>query len=143
MPNVAALLKEEITRLARREVRVETTKLAKASATYRHDIATLKRRIAELEREVGRLSKAANRQAPGQASTDGRQVRYSAKNLAALRKKLDLSAVQMGKLLLGVSAQTVRNYEKGDTRPGKEAILAIAQLRRMGKREVAELLAAL
>ena len=36
MPNMAAVLKEEISRLARREIRSETTSLKKASTQYKH-----------------------------------------------------------------------------------------------------------
>ena len=48
MSNIAAALKAEIIRLARRELRDETAKLKKASAHYRSDIAALKRRSAEM-----------------------------------------------------------------------------------------------
>ena len=50
MPDIAAVLKEEIARLARKEVRSQTEGLKKASAQYRRDIAALKRQVAELER---------------------------------------------------------------------------------------------
>ena len=43
MPNLAAALKEEIARLARREINRETATLQNQSAQYRRDIAALKR----------------------------------------------------------------------------------------------------
>jgi len=43
MANIASLLKSEISRIARKEVRAETQTLKKASAQYRSDIAALKR----------------------------------------------------------------------------------------------------
>jgi hypothetical protein len=52
MPNIATILKEEIARVARKEVRRETTALKKAAATYRSEIAALKRRAAETERQL-------------------------------------------------------------------------------------------
>ena len=45
MPNVAALLKEEITRLSRKEVRRQLAGMKKASAQYRRHIAALRRQI--------------------------------------------------------------------------------------------------
>ena len=52
MPNIATVLKEEILRLARKEVRRQTSVLRKASAQYRKDIAVMKRQISSLQRKV-------------------------------------------------------------------------------------------
>ena len=54
MPNIAAVLKEEIARVARKELRGDTARFKKASAQYRSDIAALKRRITELEKQLGK-----------------------------------------------------------------------------------------
>jgi len=48
MANLASMLKEEIQRLARKEVRKETKALQQAVSRYRTDIAALKRENAEL-----------------------------------------------------------------------------------------------
>jgi len=45
MPNLAATLKSEIARLARKEARNLTESLRKANAQYRRDVAELKRRV--------------------------------------------------------------------------------------------------
>ena len=55
MPNIATILKAEITRLARKEVRGATEPLKKAVAAYRTEIAALKKRADSLERELTRL----------------------------------------------------------------------------------------
>jgi len=52
MPNIAAVFKEEIVRLARKEIRRQTNFLRKASAQYRKDIAEMKRRVSDLQRRV-------------------------------------------------------------------------------------------
>ncbi len=39
MPSIAAMLKQEITRLARREVKAQTKAIRKANAQYRRDVA--------------------------------------------------------------------------------------------------------
>jgi hypothetical protein len=46
MPNIASLLKAEISRVARKEIRAEITALRKAATTHRSEIAALKRRAA-------------------------------------------------------------------------------------------------
>jgi DNA-binding XRE family transcriptional regulator len=141
MPNIGSLLKEEIARLARRELRNETAQLKKASARHRAEIAALKRRIAALEKQ---LARALRRPAspPGDApEPQGRSgPRYSAKGLPRLREKLGVSAAQLGRLL-SVSAQTIYNWEAGKTRPRPAQIAALAALRGIGKREAAARLA--
>ena len=52
LPNSASVLKEEIARLVRRQLRGETENLKKASSCYRSEIAALKRRIEALEKHV-------------------------------------------------------------------------------------------
>lgn len=49
MPDLSSLLKAEITRLARKELRNEIGPIKKALAGYRSDIAGLKKRLRALE----------------------------------------------------------------------------------------------
>ncbi len=132
MPNIASVLKEEIARVARKEVRSETETLKKTSGQYRSDIAALKRRVVALEKLVASLGRAKPfaPKSPEQSSP----MRYSAKGLIAQRQRLGLSGPEMA-LLLGVSAQTVYNWESGKSRPRQQQMLAIAAVREMGRRE--------
>ncbi|MES2402556.1 MAG: helix-turn-helix domain-containing protein [Pseudomonadota bacterium] len=141
--NIATALKSEISRVARKEVRTEVSALKKASSKYRTDIAELKRRIAQLERLVGQLSKGSRKkvaEVPEGATTTA--TRYSAKNLAALRKKLDLSAADFG-LLLGVSGASIYLWEQDKTRPRPRNMPAIVALRKMSRKEALQHLATL
>ena len=52
MANFASALKEEISRIARKEVRQQTTGAAKSVAQCEREIAALKRQIAELQRKL-------------------------------------------------------------------------------------------
>ena len=135
MPNIASVLKEEIVRLARKEMRSEMEGLKKASAQFRSEIAALKRRVAALEKQVARLTKKETRRAAPETNVDATsRVRFSAKGLASKRKRLGLSAADLG-ALLGVSGQTVYHWEAGKTRPRAQQLAAIAPLRGMGKRQ--------
>jgi DNA-binding transcriptional regulator YiaG len=138
MPNIAALLKDEIARIARKEVRVQTEDVRKASAQYRSHIATLRRRIEELERELKRTRKnsARNEAAPENDDEGGTARRFSATRLAAQRRKLGLSAAEFA-ALIGVSGQSVYKWEHGEARPRARQLEAIAELRGIGKREAA------
>lgn len=137
MPNITSLLKEEISRVARKEIRVETGQLKKNSTQYRSDIAALKRRLADVERQLKKHSKG-NREAvvAGEENLQGKGFRFSAKGLAAQRQRLGLSAREVA-VLLGVSQLSVYKWEKGQARPRAKQMEAIAQLRKMGKKEAA------
>jgi len=67
-------------------------------------------------------------------------LRFRVAGFAALRKKLGLSAAEMGKLL-GVSAQSVYHWESGKTKPRASQLVAISAVRKMGKKAVAAKLA--
>jgi DNA-binding transcriptional regulator YiaG len=137
MANIASLLKTEIARVARKQVRAETSVLKKAVGTYRAEIAALKRRAQALESEIRRLSKAQARTEPVEAPTESdRKIRFTAKGLASQRKRLGLSAADCG-LLLGTSGQSIYNWEEGKARPRARFLAAIAALRTLGKKEAA------
>jgi len=140
MSNFAAQLKSEIQRLARREIRAETSSLRKSAASYRTEIAALKRRIATLEVSVKKLSKSAASPKVKPEATSA--LRWRAPGFASLRKKLDLSAGDMGKLL-GVTGATVYSWEAGKSRPRASQLAAIARVRKLGKRAAVETLATL
>lgn len=140
MPNLAALLKSEISRIARKEVRAETQAFKKASAQYRADIAALKRRIASLESSLKKLGKTGLVSRKAAEASTPQSLRFRVGGFAALRKKLGLSAAEMGQLL-GVSAQSVYHWESGKSKPRAAQLAAIAQVRKLGKREAAARLA--
>lgn len=140
MANIALVLKEEISRLARKEIRSEIEKLKKASAQYRSEIAALKRRNAALEQQVSRLGKTAPRAAQPSAEGEARaKPRFTVKGFKSMRQRLGLTAETMG-ALMGVTAQTIYNWEAGSSRPRAAQLERIAALRGMGKREVGSIL---
>jgi DNA-binding XRE family transcriptional regulator len=142
MSNFAAQLKTEISRIAKKETRTQAAVLKKAQITHRAEIADLKRRIASLEAVVRRLGKTAARPiAPPQEDDEPQGLRFRADGFASLRKKWDLSAAQMA-LLLGVSNQSVYHWETGKSKPRAAQLQAIAAVRKLGKKEVAQRLAA-
>lgn len=141
MSNFAIVLKDEIIRLARKEVRKEVEGLKKASVHYRTEIAGLKRRVADLEKQHVRLEKRTPKKVVPEAIGEGTtRHRFSAKRFAAQRQKLGVSAEAMG-TLLGVSAQSVYNWEAGKSRPRQPQLAEIAALRKLGKRQAQALLA--
>jgi DNA-binding transcriptional regulator YiaG len=143
MPNIGTLLKQEISRLCRREIRREVGTVKKASAAYRHDIAELKRQVTALERKSTVLAKrTATAVGNAPATLPDRPVRFVAKGLRSLRTRLGLSAKQLS-LLLGVSEQSVYNWETKKATPRKEQLAAIIGMRNLGKREAQQRLDAM
>lgn len=66
MANLTSVLKEEITRLARKEIKSETEALKKTASQYRSEIVDLKRRAVALEKQLTKLGKEVSRNAPPQ-----------------------------------------------------------------------------
>jgi DNA-binding transcriptional regulator YiaG len=137
MPDIASALKSEIARLARKEVRAESDSLKKASAQHRAHIAALRKKTDELERALKRASRGvATTEREDEGDTD-RNLRFRAEGFAAHRKRLGLSAREMG-LLLDASYLSVYKWESGQSRPRAKHLQAIAAVRQMGKREANE-----
>lgn len=143
MPNIASILKEEIARVARKEVRAEIAALKKSATTHRAEIAALKRRAQALEQQLRRVAKAgAKPQAAAADEASTQPLRFRATGLVSQRKRLGLSASECG-LLVGASGQSIYNWESGKARPQAKHLAALAALRTMGKKEAAARLAAL
>lgn len=144
MANIESVLKSEISRLARKEVRQEVEVLRKAVVGYRGDIAALKRRMHGLEATVRHLVKASTKaeasvpEMVAEASTQ----RFSAKALASSRKRLNLTAAEFAKLV-GSSSLSIYKWEQGKAKPRAKYLPAIAALRTIGKREAQERLLSL
>jgi DNA-binding XRE family transcriptional regulator len=134
MTTFANQLKSEIARIAKKEARTETQQLKKASAQYRSDIAALKRHIVALEATLKKLSKNQPKPVLQVEKEPATPLRFRAGGFATLRKKLDLSAEQMGKLI-GVSAQSVYHWEAEKSRPRASQLPAIAAARKLSKKE--------
>ena len=133
MSTLATVFKDEIIRLARKEVRAQVEPLRKASAGYRHQIAELKRTVAQLQRDVAAVSRAGRRVA-APSPAEQKPTRFVAKGLRTLRERLGLSPEELG-MLAGVSGQSCRNWEAKKSTPGKEHRSTLIHLRALGKRE--------
>jgi DNA-binding transcriptional regulator YiaG len=137
MPNIASVLKDEIARVARKEVRAETETLKKMSAQHRNAIAALRRQITQLEKDLRKVTRIAGQALQAKASAVASPEaaparRFSPTRLAAHRAKLGISAAAYG-TLVGVSGATIYNWEQGKGRPGKEKLELLAATRSLSK----------
>ena len=143
MPNIAVVLKEEIRRLAKKEVRAQVNSTKQAVAKHRGEIADLKRTLAKQERQIKRLQEQIRQEAESPAEEESvESVRFSARSVKAQRTRLGFSAADYGKLV-GVSSLTIYNWEKGDSRPRKAQLAALVAVRGIGKKEALAKLAEL
>jgi len=138
MLDIAKVLKDEISRLARKEVRSLIFPFTK-------QVQTLKKTIRDQNAKINAISKALSFKvdikdsgviiphlSKGEASV---KVRTSPKSIKRHRQRLKLSQRQMG-LLLGVSTLTVNKWEMGNAQPRGKNLDSFSLLRRMGFKEV-------
>lgn len=142
MPNLATILKEEITRLARKEQKGESERIQKVVSQHRSELTALKRRVTELELIGNALARKVTGKPFGEEGGVKKQTRFSSKRLQDWRKKIKLSAAGLGQLLC-VSAQTIYHWESGKSRPKGETLAALVALRTAGKRQITAKQAAL
>jgi DNA-binding transcriptional regulator YiaG len=136
MADLAATLKDEIRRLAKKEIKAQTGATKQAVAQYRREIARLKREMQEQAKKIafleGRERKRLEKPETDEALTQG--ARFSPRSVKAQRERLGFSAADYARLV-GVSPLTIYNWEHGKTRPRQEQLAALVAVRGIGKRE--------
>ena len=139
MPNI---IKDEVRRIAKREINVAVKGLKKDTARLKRSNADLKRRVARLEKTVARQRAVlgqVGRQSLQQVDRKAlEQSRFTKNTVAALRKRLSLTQGEFAKLV-GASIGSVVNWEKGAI-PRDEQKAKILGLRKLGARQVREIL---
>ncbi len=141
MPNIGAVLKEEIQRLARKEVRAAIGPLKKRVAELTRTNAALKRQVPHLEKTVAGLeaeAKARKLEGVQTGAKDTKGARLGPTSIAAQRKRLKLSRKDFGELV-GVTANSIYLWETGEVSPKEKSRAAIIGLRGMGVKEARRL----
>jgi DNA-binding transcriptional regulator YiaG len=140
MPNIAKVLREEITRISRHEAKVAIAPLRKSAAKMRPDVADLKNRLAIMEKEIKRLNLlvinlVSTQPVPTEVPEEGRAW-ISGKGVKSLRTKLGLTQEELGKLT-GVTVGGVRFWERqsGMLKLKAASKAAIMAVRGIGKVE--------
>jgi DNA-binding transcriptional regulator YiaG len=143
MPNVSAPLKSEIIKLTRKELSSEMRGMKKTSADNRREIAALKRMVAKLQQKVEQGNGAAAEKSARHSDREDRtRVRFTPKESSSERKRLGLSADDYGKLV-GVSGQSIYNWEQEVVHPRRNHVRRIATVRGIAKKEARARLAKL
>jgi DNA-binding transcriptional regulator YiaG len=137
MANLAAVMKDEIRRLARKEIKSHVNATRQAVARHRLEIAHLKQLLKEQEKKIAQLKKESPAEAVEEVEDPLAGVRFSSRSVRAQRKRLNISAEDYGRLI-GVSGLTVYNWEHGKARPRKAQLAALVAVRNLGRGEAME-----
>jgi DNA-binding transcriptional regulator YiaG len=136
------VIREAIARGARRQVRVLVLPVRREVLRLRRRVGELQDTLTTLRRSAAgwrRLMEAAPR-IPPVSEEEAKAARLSPRLVQSLRKRLDLSQMALARLA-GVSASAVAHWEAGESTPTGQNRVTLVALRKMGKREVKELLA--
>ena len=155
MPNLATLLKEEISKIVRKEVQDQVRELQKTVREQRDALARLEKQSGPAKAKAAAKPAAAKptaakptaakptaaepaakvRKAPAGTGDKRKQIRISPNTIKKHRRRLKLSQAELGELL-NVSTNTVLRWEAGTSKPRSKHLPGLSQLRSMGLREV-------
>ncbi len=145
MPNVAQVLKEEISRLARKEIRASCDPLRKQVQSLRRTVRTQQETIDKLERALSKMVEltatdtGTSLYAPAQEKEQSSRARVTPASIRRHRLRLGLSQAQLGGLL-NVSTNTIVRWEQGSSKPRVQHRTALLRLRSLGVRDVKQIL---
>ena len=148
MPTLAALLKEEISKIAHKEVQDQVRELKKTVREQRDAIARLEKQIGPAKTKTKAKAKAKAKAEPAAAKPapaakvskeptgdKRKQPRIAPDTIKKHRKRLKLSQADLGKLL-NVSTNTVLRWEAGTSKPRGKHLPELAKLRSLSLREL-------
>jgi len=145
MPNVMKVLKDEIQRLARKEIKTAVAAAHRETMAVKKSLVGVKRELARLQRAIKQLGRGNKLAIVAETQGEGEPVekmRVTAKGMRSLRAKLGLSQAEFGKLI-GVSGQSVYQWERKNGPIGlrKATKRRLAEVREMGRKDAQKALA--
>jgi len=137
-----SVIRESIARGARRQIRVAVMPLRREVLRLRRNVAGLRGALRTLHQSAAgwkRMMEAAP-PVPPVSEAEAKAARLSPRLIQSLRKRLGLSQMALARLV-GVSAPAVAHWEAGASTPTGQNRGTLVALRKVGKREVNQLLA--
>lgn len=140
MGKVEAIIKAEIVRLAKREMRKVTSPLKRDVWALKNVVSQLRKAVLNLERFTALQRKEREGKPPLQAAPEEVETsRLSPRLIQSLRKRLGLSQRNFARLA-GVTPLAVYQWENGVFKPKKEKRSILVALRKLGRRDARKLL---
>jgi DNA-binding transcriptional regulator YiaG len=141
MGKIEGIFKDEIVRLAKREMRKVFVPVAKDVRLLKGTVSQMRKTVHELERTVARQVKEAGAEKKPIAASpeEVKGSRFSPRLIRTLRERLGLTQRQLAKLA-GVTVGAIYQWETGKFEPRGDKKAVLVALRKMGRREVKEAL---
>lgn len=142
MPNLSSLLKAEISRISRKEIKASVKSVKNSNADLKKNIADLKKRVLALESQIKKLQPLFPAQEKADVSQEAmKKASFSSRNIKALRTRLGISQGDFAKLL-GVSSQAVYMMENkgGKLRLRQNTIKKLLAIKDIGRKEAKRML---
>ena len=141
MGKVESIIKSEIIRLAKGEMRKVSIPLGRDVRLLKNTVSQLRKSVLSLERFAAHQQKELSKreirlEAPPE---EIRQSRFSPRLLQSLRKRLGITQKELA-ILAGVSLGAAHLWETGKFRPKENKMGVLVALRKLNRREVRELL---
>ena len=141
MGKVGSIIKSEIIRLTRREIRQVSIPLGRDVRSLKNTVSQLRKSVVSLERFVAQRQKELSKhevrlEAPPE---EIKQSRFSPRLLQSLRKRLGITQKELA-ILAGVSVGAAHLWETGKFRPKDNKMGPLVALKKLNRREVRELL---
>jgi len=139
MAKIEGVIKSEIVRLSRRDLRTAFLPLKREVRRVAAKMSGISQTFASLNK-VAKALRLGEEEPKLEASPEEvKASRLTAKRIGALRKKLGISQREMG-ILTGSTLGAVQMWEKGKFRPKPDKKAVLVALRKLGKRDVRKLL---
>ena len=140
MAKLESIIKSEIQRLAKREVRSVFLPLRRDVWGMKLKLSKLIKSFTVLDRLAKEISKVKSAEPKLAASPEEvKASRITPERIRSLRKKLGISQRELG-VLVGATIGAVLSWEKGKFKPKGEKKAALVALRKLRKRDVKKML---
>jgi len=140
MGKLESMIRDEILRLARREMRKSFVPLRRDVRSMKGIVSQLRQSVLNLERFKSQEEKQLAQKAVSEVSEEEiRKVRFSPRLIRSLRKKLRVTQKELA-LLAGVSVGAVHQWEGGKSQPRAVKKARLVALRSLARRDVKKLL---
>jgi len=141
MGKVEGILRSEIIRLAKREIRKISVPMGKKVRSLKDVVSQLRRTVLALERFTTQQQKELGRGRIKLEATqeEVKKSRFSPRLVRSLRKRLGITQKEMA-TLMGVTIGAIYQWEKGIFEPRGQKKGMLVALRKLGRREVKGLL---
>lgn len=141
MGKVEAIIKAEIVRLARKELRQNTRPLGREVRSLKSTVSQLRKTVSGLQRFAAQQAKEMGSEKVELEATpeEMKGSRFSPRLIRSLRKRLGVTQKELA-ALAKVTVGAIYQWEKGIFEPRGDKKRILVALRRLGRREARKLL---